>query len=66
MFDIAVPFFLPPWRRVAVVAIALLWGLFEFSTGEVFWAIIFWGIGGIAAWKFHTADWSKVAEDAGD
>ena len=64
MFNLAVPFFLPVWRRVAAVAVALLWGLFELSTGEVFWAIIFFGIGGLAAWKFHEADWAKVAQDA--
>ncbi|NSX53658.1 hypothetical protein [Parasulfitobacter algicola] len=61
MFELGVPFFLPVWRRVSVVAIAIGWGLFELWKGEPFWAIIFIGMGGFAAWKFWTTDWSAVA-----
>ena len=62
MFDLAVPFFLPVWRRVAVLAACFLWALVELSNGAVFWAIIFAGMGGIVAWNFWTADWSAVAD----
>ena len=64
MFDLDVPFFLPVWRRVAVLVVAIGWGLFEISTGAIFWGIIFIGIGCIAAWKFRIADWDAVAKEA--
>jgi len=61
VFKLAVPFFLLVWRRVAAVAVCFLWALVELSSGQVFWAIIFMGMGGIAAWNFWTTDWSAVA-----
>ena len=65
LFDLAIPFFLPVWRRVLAVAVPILWAFFEFSTGAVFWGLIFAGLGGMAAWKFWIADWEAVAaEDA--
>jgi hypothetical protein len=63
LFDMAIPFFLPVWRRVLAVAVPALWAMFEFSTGEVFWGLIFLGLGGMAAWKFWIADWEAVAAD---
>ncbi|GAA6207094.1 hypothetical protein NBRC116601_03870 [Cognatishimia sp. WU-CL00825] len=63
MFDVASPFFLPVWRRQLVVAIVVSWGLFELATGATIWGMIFLGMGGIAAFKFWTADWSAVAEE---
>ena len=62
MFDLAIPFFLPLWRRVAVVGVATLWGFFEFTTGQTFWGVIFVGMGALAVWKFWTANWSEVAK----
>lgn len=61
LFDLAVPFFLPLWRRVVAATVPILWAFFEFSTGEAFWGLIFLGLGGTAAWKFYTADWAEVA-----
>jgi hypothetical protein len=61
LFDMAIPFFLPVWRRVLAVVVPVLWALFEFSTGEAFWGLIFVGLGGMAAWKFRIADWEAVA-----
>lgn len=66
LFDVDIPFFLPVWRRVVAVALAVLWGLFEISTGAMFWGIIFISMGLIAAWRFSIADWAAVAEDAED
>jgi len=63
LFDLDIPFFLPVWRRVAAVALAVGWGLFELSTGHVFWGMIFIGMGCIAGWKFKTADWSAISEE---
>ncbi|SLN44308.1 hypothetical protein [Pseudooctadecabacter jejudonensis] len=70
LLDFDIPFFLPVWRRVAVVAVPVLWALFEFSTGALTWGLIFMGLGGIAGWKLLTADWDAVraaakAEDQG-
>jgi hypothetical protein len=64
LFDLAVPFFLPVWRRILAVIVPVLWSFFEFSTGAVFWGLIFLGLGGIAAFKFITADWEAVAAEA--
>jgi len=66
LFDVDVPFFLPVWRRVTVVALAVLWGLFELSSGATFWGMIFIGMGAIAGWRFYIADWADVAQVAED
>lgn len=64
-FDLAIPFFLPVWRRYAASIVPMFWALVEFSSGEPFWGLIFLGLGGIAAFKFITADWDAVAAEAG-
>ena len=64
LLDFDIPFFLPVWRRIAVVAVPVLWALFEFSTGATTWGLIFMGLGGIAAWKLYTADWDAVRAQA--
>ncbi len=64
LFDLAIPFFLPVWRRVLAVVVPILWAMVEFSTGEAFWGLIFLGLGGIAGWKFSIADWEAVADEA--
>ena len=61
LFDLAVPFFLPVWRRVLAVVVPILWSFVEFNNGHPFWGLIFVGLGSIAAWKFWTADWDAVA-----
>lgn len=66
LFDVDIPFFLPLWRRVVAVGFAIGWGLFEFSTGAIFWGLIFVGMGAIAGWRFYTADWDAVQRDAED
>ncbi|WP_296430617.1 hypothetical protein [Yoonia sp.] len=64
LFDLAVPFFLPMWRRVLAVTVPILWSFLEFSTANYFWGLIFMGLGGIAAYKFRIADWEAVAAEA--
>ncbi len=66
LFDLAVPFFLPFWRRVLAVAVPILWALLEFATDEAFWGLIFLGLGGTAAWKLWIADWDAVAASMKD
>ena len=66
--DLRHPFFRPAWRRIAIVAVAGLWGLFELSTGAVFWGVLFLGIAGLAAYEFHRAyegDWSGPGPGGG-
>ena len=57
------PFFRHAWRRHLAVAVCILWGIFELATGAVFWAVLFIGIGLVAAWGFLQIDWSKYNDD---
>lgn len=43
LFDFNDPFFRPLWLRVAIVAVAGGWGIFEFATGAPFWGVLFCG-----------------------
>ncbi len=52
MFDFNHPFFSPLWIRVSVVAVCTGWGMIELATGAPGWALIFLGVGGIAAYRF--------------
>ncbi|MFO8126332.1 hypothetical protein [Yoonia sp.] len=63
-FDLAVPFFLPLWRRILAAVIPLLWALVELANGATFWALVFLGLGATAIWQFVIADWAAVAEQA--
>lgn len=63
MFDLAVPFFIPAWRRQLVVIFCFGWCLLEFATGNMTWGILFAGFGAIAVWQFHKADWEAVARE---
>lgn len=55
MFDFDIPFFLPLWRRIAVVVVTLGWTMVEISTGAIVWAMIFGaaGIYCVYALLFH-------------
>lgn len=63
MFNLAVPFFLPIWRRVAIVLFCVGWAAVEFLTGTPFWGILFLSMGVGAAWQFSQTDWVEVAEE---
>ena len=60
--DLDVPFFIPVGRRVATVAVASLWGLYELSSGSMLWGVILLAMAAIAAWKFNATDWEAVAK----
>lgn len=60
LFDLQIPFFIPVWRRVALVIFCLGWAVIEFATGAPFWGIIFGGLGVFAAWQFFFSDWPDV------
>lgn len=55
LFDFKHPFFEPLWRRIAVVAVSLGWGGFEFLNGAPLWGVIFVGFGAVAAYHFFAA-----------
>jgi hypothetical protein len=50
LLDFNDPFYKPLWLRIAIVGVALGWGVFEFVTGSPFWGVIFVGAG---AFAFH-------------
>tara|TARA_Y100000815_G_scaffold272098_1_gene300195 strand:- start:21994 stop:22209 length:216 start_codon:yes stop_codon:yes gene_type:complete len=50
LFDFNDPFFKPLWIRIAVVAVAVLWGVFEFINGATFWGVLFVALAAVA---FH-------------
>ena len=56
-FDLRVPFFIPLWRRIAVVAVSLCWAVFEFATGAPFWGFVFVAMGFFAAWELLLSGW---------
>lgn len=62
MFNLALPFFLPPRRRMALVLFCVGWAAVEFLTGTPFWGILFLAMGIGAAWQFSQTDWAEVAE----
>ncbi|OED34115.1 hypothetical protein AB833_32490 [Chromatiales bacterium (ex Bugula neritina AB1)] len=57
LFDLQQDFFRPLWIRVAVVAVCLGWGVFEFVTGATLWGIIFTGMGLFALWQLFFDGW---------
>jgi hypothetical protein len=49
------PFYRPLWRRVAIVALCLGWGVYEFVSGSPFWGVLFVALGLFCAWQFFAA-----------
>ena len=52
MKDYEHPFFRPLWRRVAVVAVCVVWAGIEFTHDAPFWGVIALGFAGYAIWQF--------------
>ncbi len=55
IIDVQTEFFLPMWRRVAVVAVCFGWALFEFTLGDPFWGLLSGGIGAYCTREFFFA-----------
>lgn len=55
LFDLDHPFFLPLWRRVAVVVACLIWAAVEWLTGAPFWGLIALGLAGYSGWMLLIA-----------
>lgn len=63
MFDLQTDFFRPLWIRVAVVAVCLLWSIFEFSGQSVLWGALFAGLGVVSFHQFFLTDWPDKSND---
>lgn len=63
--DVQLPFFIPLWRRVAVVAICLVWTVIEFYNASPFWGLLFGGLGVYSAWQFFVVFDPKDPADPG-
>jgi len=62
LIDLEHPFFKPVWVRIAVVAVCVLWGLFELSQGNGLWAVVFIGMGAICGYRFSVIDYANMAD----
>jgi hypothetical protein len=64
LLDVNHPFFLPRWRRVALVAFLAAWALLEWAAMSLFWAII---VSALAVYAWYalllTFDPAKAAGD---
>lgn len=58
-FDLQIPFFLPVWRRVVVIAVCAGWAVFEFFNGQQGWGMLFLGLAALAAYQMFFAGWPK-------
>lgn len=52
LLDFNDPFYKPLWLRIAVVAVAAGWGIFEYISGSPFWGVIFVGAAAFAFYGF--------------
>ena len=61
MIDLQVPFFVPLWRCVAIVAVTLGWALVELTAGSPLWAVFVAAIGVYVTWQFFVVwDTEKI------
>ncbi|MFK7853433.1 MAG: hypothetical protein AB8B79_04935 [Granulosicoccus sp.] len=65
-FDLQVPFFIPLWRRVAVIACCLAWSIVEFANDSPSWAFVFVAIGAFAAWQLLFSGWPENSQQEND
>jgi hypothetical protein len=61
-FDLQIPFFLPMWRRILLVAVCFAWGIFEFLAASPSWGVFFGALGGFALWKLFLSEWPETAD----
>ena len=50
------PFFRPLWRRLAVIAVCVIWSAIEFAVGTPFWGTLVGGMAVYAVWTFLSSD----------
>lgn len=52
LLDLSHPFFKPLWRRIAIVAICIIWAVVEFVYGIPLLGTLFAGLGALCIWQF--------------
>lgn len=52
IIDFSHPFYLPRWRRIAIVAVTGFWAVLEFSTGNPAWGAGFAALSAYLVWGF--------------
>ncbi len=62
-FDFDHPFFKPLWVRIVVFGICFGWGLFEFTTGNALWGVLFCAMGLWAGHSFFIANLHRGDDD---
>ena len=50
IFDVQLPFFIPLWRRIALVIFTGAWALLEWSWGNQLWSV---GFGALTVYLAH-------------
>jgi len=55
VFDVQSVFFIPVWRRIALVAFCGFWAIFEWVNGGPYWAAFFTVIAVYCAHQFFVA-----------
>ena len=55
LIDVQIPFFIPVWRRVMVVALCFGWALLEVTAENTEWAVLAVGIAIYCAHQFFLA-----------
>ena len=60
------PFFKPLWRRIVTVVAPAAWGLFELSSGEAGWAVVFIGAAAYAGYELFLAPQPAPGEKPAD
>ncbi len=63
-FELQTDFFLPLWRRVAVIAVCMGWSVVEFGNGAYLWSVLFVALAVYALWQWFFDGWP--ASDATD
>ena len=63
LFDVQLAFFIPLWRRVALVGLCGLWAGVEVWLGNAGWAVLFAGIGLYCAHQFFIAFNPRMPDD---
>lgn len=59
------PFFRPKWRRVAAVAMCVLWTVLEWNAGQAVWGTIALAVTGYAVWTLLISYDEAAGTDAG-
>jgi hypothetical protein len=63
LFDFSSPFFRPLPVRASIVLVCFGWGFFEFINQNVFWGIVFCGLGALCLNELFLRETKDFEED---